>query len=114
MELVRLLLLRVEGEEEVDLSEYSEQQQGYHLHKMRDAGLVTCNVIQDVMGEYHVSPAILNHAELTWEGHDFLDVARSQTIWKKAMTKVKATTGTVTFDVLKALLTALAKEGLGI
>jgi hypothetical protein len=51
---------------------------------------------------------------LTWEGHDFLDAARSETIWKKVMNKVKDSTGTVAFEVLKALLIAASKEKFGL
>ena len=43
---------------------------------------------------------------LTWQGHEFLDAARNDTIWRKAKKKVLETTGGLAFDVLKAALLA--------
>lgn len=40
MDLVRLLLLQVEGEEAPDLSAYTNEQQIYHKALLIDAGLV--------------------------------------------------------------------------
>lgn len=49
---------------------------------------------------------------LTWEGHDFLDKARNEKIWKKALAKFSNIGVTATIDLLKELLTSLIKEEL--
>lgn len=51
---------------------------------------------------------------LTWEGHEFLDEARSDTVWERAREKAGGTFQTVSLEVLKALLQTTARELLGI
>ena len=51
---------------------------------------------------------------LTWEGHDFLDSMKDQSIWDKAKKNVLAPAGGVAFSVLKEWLLAEAKRRLGL
>jgi len=51
---------------------------------------------------------------LTWEGHNFLDAAREESRWKKAMTVIKDKAGTVSFEIVKQVLVSMAKEQLGL
>ena len=37
---------------------------------------------------------------LTWQGHEFLDAARDDIIWRKAKDKVLGAAGGLTFDLL--------------
>jgi hypothetical protein len=41
---------------------------------------------------------------LTYAGHEFLDSARSDTVWNKAKEKLLSTSGTITLEALKVLL----------
>lgn len=50
---------------------------------------------------------------LTMAGHDFLDAARNEKIWKKAMKTVGEKGGAVTLGVLTQLLGALVKHEFG-
>ena len=110
MDLIRLILLNVEGEEEIDLSLYTQEKIGYHSWLLSDAGLVEGQDITG-LGDGHPEAII---TWLNWEGHDFLDAARDDTTWNKAQTTIQEKVGTVTFDMLKALLVALTKEQLGL
>lgn len=49
---------------------------------------------------------------LTWTGHDFLDAARSDTVWKKARESVLKPGMSFTFDLLKEWLKAEITQGL--
>ena len=51
---------------------------------------------------------------LTWAGHDFAEAARDETRWKNVMKTVKEKGGSVTIDVLKALLTKLMEASFGL
>ena len=51
---------------------------------------------------------------LTWEGHDFLDAARDDTIWKKAMKRFMQPTAAFTFGLLLEYLKKEAKAKLGL
>lgn len=51
---------------------------------------------------------------LTWEGHDFLDAAKEETLWRKAFEIVKDKGGVMTFSVLTDLLKKLASAAAGL
>ena len=51
---------------------------------------------------------------LSWSGHDFLQVAKEDTLWNKAFAIVKEKGGAMTFDVLKGLLTKIALHQAGL
>jgi hypothetical protein len=110
MNLVRSILISLEGEEEDDLTEFTQEQIGYHNYLVMSSGLAYGVDMSSKADKY--PSAILT--SLTWEGHDFLDAARNETTWKKVMYKIKDSTGTVAFEVLKALLIAASKEKFGL
>jgi hypothetical protein len=110
LDLIRLLLLELEGEEEVDLSEYTEEQQGYHKYLIVDADLAEG---ADMSSPSDLHPSALLHW-LNWAGHDFLDAARSEPIWKSVKQKLAKVGGSAAFEVVKALLIAVAKEQVGL
>jgi len=74
----------------------------YHLRLLIEARLIDA-IDRNTTGE---DSFIVRR--LTWEGHDFLDAARDEPTWKQAKAVVAKETGTLSFDVLKALLINLA------
>ena len=113
MELVRKILINLESDEEAGSlvgNEYTEQQVGYHCWLIIDAGLaegsdVSCN---DGLG----SQGLLYG--LNWAGHEFLDASRDPKRWSRAMEMVKEAGGAVTFAGIKALLTVLMEQAIGV
>ena len=111
MDLIRLLLLEREGEEpKPDLSGYTEAQILYHTALLIEAKLVVGSIIEDTNGEIAATSTL----RLTWTGHEFLDAARNDTIWKKAGEKIKQSGVQVTVSLLEELLKKLLKESLGL
>lgn len=111
MDLIRLLLLETEGEEpRRDLSGYTDQQRNYHSALLIEAGLIKGIIQTDAKG----FPAAAVRIRLTWAGHEFLDAARNDTIWKKASEKIKQSGVQVTISLLEELLKKLLKESLGL
>jgi hypothetical protein len=112
MELVRSILLKIEESPYEDkvirnfgLEGQSAEKVNYHLGIMREAGLIVCmEVKSDQTG------SMFWPRKLTWEGHEFLDAARNETIWKRAWDQVKSKGGTVGLDVMKQLLVVEAKQ----
>jgi hypothetical protein len=51
---------------------------------------------------------------LTWAGHEFLDAARNNSVWNKAKSAIVEKGGAVSFEILKAYLTARGRELLGL
>jgi hypothetical protein len=116
MGLVRAILLTLAEHEQgyappnLEIPGYSEEQIGFHAYIMGQAGLLeTINMTPDTSR----TPLAMAVA-ITWRGYEFLEAARSDTVWKKAMTQfAKAGVG-VSFEVLKQVLLRAAKDQLGI
>jgi len=116
MELIRKILLAVEGSPggwalaELKINGYTEAQTWYHKYLLVDAGLaigVDMAVDQSPAPEYVLR-------SLTWAGHEFLDAARDDTRWKRAMKLVEEKGGAVTLGVLQGLLVAAMKSALNL
>jgi hypothetical protein len=111
MNLIRLLLLQTEGEEPApDLSAYSDQQLLYHSALIIEAGLVHGEVRLGGAGQ----SLSTFRSRLTWAGHEFLDAARNDTIWKKAGEHIKNAGVDVTLSLLQEILKNLLKQALGL
>lgn len=78
-----------------------------HVQWMKDAGLIEARVIPYQEGN---TAAVV--FRLTWDGCDFLDAARSETLWAKAKESVINPSASWTFDILKEWLVAEIKNGL--
>lgn len=114
LDLIRLLLLELEGAEEVDLSEYPQDEINYNKYLIVDAGLATGQPLwgTGVDGKPGLIDAQLDW--LTWQGQEFLAAARNPEVWRKATGEVARKGLDVSLEVLKALLTAYLKGQLGL
>lgn len=112
MDLVRKILLEMEealptySPINVEIEAYTTQEIDYHLSLLKDAGLVA--------ESSHIHPGQTLPMRLTWQGHEFLDAARDDTNWQKAKNIVKEKGGSLTFDVIKALLIQIARQAVGL
>jgi len=98
----------VDGMPEVE--GYSQEDIGYHIHLMNQAGLV-------IASERNISPAKTPTAilrNLTWDGHDFLSASSDETIWSKAKTTIIKPSSGVAFDVLLEWLKMKCREKIGL
>lgn len=112
MDLIRLLLLRSEGDEEAKnrVEKYPVPERAYHVFLLKDAGLIEAEIVRD---ENDVpSGAVVG--DLTWQGHEFLDAMRDDTIWKKAKEKMVKPGISWTVSLLFEFLKAEAKKKLGL
>jgi hypothetical protein len=116
MELIRKILIQAEETDEETLATTWFGVEGYenaivaaHVELLKEAGLVDAMI----PGSDQAGPQLARIFRLTWSGHDFLDSARNQTVWKKAMSLIKDKVGTASFDLVKLVLLQLAKEHLG-
>lgn len=106
MDLVRLLLLQIEGEENIDLSSFTEQEQLYHLVLMEEAGMI---VAQFVEGDNGI-PEAARVERLTMAGHDFISSARNSAIWQKAKEYILKPGAAWTLSLLAEYLKAQAAQ----
>lgn len=77
-----------------------------HIELLVEAGLLKARLTRtdtDGVVEAYVE-------RLTWDGHEFLDAARNESVWNKAKVIIKEKVGTVSFEVLKTLLIKISKS----
>ena len=115
MDLVRKILLKIEASDgenvEPDIPDYPRDQVYLHVELMKEHGLVEALVIRDGDGP---QPKILacTVERMTWEGHDFLDTAREDSIWEQAKEQCLQATGGLSIELLKDCLLQTAKQSL--
>jgi len=112
MDLLRSILLELErqnydsGWAEISIPGRSEVEISYHVRLLADAELIEAIDLSNMDG------ICWRPRRMTYQGHEFLDAARNETLWAKAKDTVISTTGTLTVEALKITLAALIKKGL--
>jgi len=117
MDLVRSVLQRVEScndpsglHEQLDIEGYSQNEISYHIKLLNDARLLDAIDISEMGRDgFRWWPG-----SLTWDGQEFLNAAKDDSIWKKAKEKFMVPTMTVTFDLLLEYLKMKTKEKFGL
>lgn len=113
--LVRQILLKAESSlpgESIDsftCEEFDEATIIEHIEIMIESKLLDGDVNKTQAG----SSGFLLH-KITWEGHNFLENARNDTIWKKVMAQAKEKGTSTSFVVLNGLLTKAAQKYVGL
>ncbi len=79
-----------------------------HVIWMEEAGLIKA-IVSEYLGDHPPHAAVLR---LTWDGCEFADAVRSDTLWKKAKDKVLIPSTSWTFGVLLDWIKAEIREGL--
>lgn len=85
------------------VDDYDHEVVKYHFAIMKENGLIEGT---DYVGATRVVDFALR---LTWTGHEFLEAARNDTVWKKAKDTLLQRAGGLVFEVLKVLLLETAK-----
>ena len=109
MDIVRDILLAIEKQhkspsdilQKIEVKDYSEGDVIYHLELMINADLVRGNIRQ------FLGPGLPHYTVhgLTWDGHEFLDSSRSQTIWTKTMDEVRKQGVGLNFKIIQSVMT---------
>lgn len=117
MDLVRLILLKIEEEyrttaiQNLSVDGYDMATIAYHCMIMNEAGLISSYkplYADNDIYSFGVGP-------LTWEGNDYLDKVRDNSIWKKTKDILTKKGLPLIFDTIKVVSTAFitaAVEGL--
>ncbi len=109
MDLIRKILFALvekphtDEHHKIEIEGFSEEDISYHVKLLAEAGL-----IEAVNYSKH-SRSRWRPVSLTWEGHDFLEAAKNETIWNKAKAVITEKGSGLVFDVLKATLIQLIK-----
>lgn len=115
-ELVREILLRVEASQEspltidgLGITDYDRAEIGYHLQLLEEAGYIVAGF---AYGDNVVQEALVDR--LTWDGHEFLDAIRNETVWAETKSTVAAAVGSASLEVVKAVATAVSLKMMGL
>jgi hypothetical protein len=114
MELVRKILLAIAANERpldsvmVRIAGYTPEQVGEHIRQLHEARLLDGNAM---MGPDR-RPR-WNELRLTWWGHDFVDCARNDTIWRTASEALGPGNGAASLDQWRKALVESAYLILG-
>ena len=113
MDLARDILFAIEQNEDVPLGWIdlnipgrSSEEVAYHVLILAEAGLIEAHPLSTHSG-FDYRPK-----RLTWQGHEFLDTARSNTLWERAKKETLKQTGGLSLDLLKAALLHFGKQAL--
>jgi hypothetical protein len=120
LDLVRLILLKLEEhddglsyDDEV-FSDYEKSVVVAHFKLMKEAGLIEAGFFSADGDPYWIGEAV----RITWDGYDYLNSIRDDSVWRKVRDVVKSEVGSASFDTIKnvasSLTTALLAKALGI
>ena len=108
MDLVRLILLEIEKKYvstaifDLNIEGYDMATVAYHCKIMHEAGLLS-----DYKAQYADDTiCFFFFFSLTWEGNDYLDKVRDNTIWKKTKDVITQKGLPLVFDTIKTISTA--------
>src|SRR5687768_4524948 len=110
MELIRKILLAAEEGKGIkkglrpEIDGYEDEVVQSHVGLLRQKGLVNAIDASSLDGEAYIITG------LTWEGHDFIEAARNETVWRKAVQVVMEKGGGITLEVMKELLKKLLSQ----
>ena len=110
MDLCRDILFKVEAGDgllvEVSHNDFKNVSQDHffeHVRLLGEANLLDVSAMS--MGEGQ-------SLRLTWDGHEFLDLARSDTVWRKALQGIGKQGVGPAFEILREFLPDLIRQGL--
>jgi hypothetical protein len=112
-DLIRALLLFFENRVEHSHVEvpriegYEDETILYHLVLMYQAGLLACEPIRSSTSDRIIKVIPF---DLTWDGHEFLDKIRSETVWRRILGTIKGKGGSLAFAVINRLATDFAVQ----
>lgn len=92
---------------------YPRELVAYHFAIMREGGLIAATIQPGDDDPYYLAYAV----RMTWDGNDYLDSIRSESVWGKVKKALGEVAGSASLDTVKSIATMitveLAKKRLG-
>jgi len=113
LDLAREILLKLEENPSpawiiISIDGYSGVEISYHIEKLYEGGYVNAiNTTSSDGFDYRVK-------SMTYQGHQFLDLARDRTMWEQAKKLIKEKGLEITIEIISKVLEGLAKSALGL
>jgi hypothetical protein len=102
----RLLFLLEEQDDNKELKipeELNRNGAVYHLNLLEQAGYTKNKIL------YADDNPMWIYSSITWDGHEFLDSIRNETVWTKVKDIVKEKGGGISMEVLKTLAVKISE-----
>lgn len=114
MDLCRLILFKIEDEyksttlSNLQIDGYDIEIIAYHCDLLFEAGLIKSYKPTYASDKIY----FFSVGALTWEGHDFLDKIRENTMWNRTKNRIKENALPMTLEVIKTIATSLINDQL--
>lgn len=111
MELVRQVLIALEEDAHVvpSIDGYTDTEVMYQIKILANGGFLEAEDATANSRDYYFVVE-----SLTWEGHEFLEAIRSQTIWDRTKEMIKEKGGSLPVEIVKTLAIEAAKKYVGL
>lgn len=109
MDLIRKILLELESSSESwaeRLDGYEKQEIYHHAYLLIQAGLAEGNIFSSS------PPPQADLFNLTWQGHEFIDSVRNESVWRKTREYIKEKGGSATFNLITQVASLFIKSQL--
>lgn len=111
MELVRKILKKTEAADEplqspIEVDGYDQNVIDYHIVLLQEADFLNASWYEHLDG----TPQVALVKKLTWQGHEFLDAARNESVWKKARQVTKDKGVDIPFNIFQSLLETILRS----
>ncbi len=116
MDLCRLILFKIEDEykstalSHLQIDGYDIEIIAYHCDLLFEAGLIKSYKPTYASDKIY----FFSVGALTWEGHDFLDKIRENTMWNRTKNRIKENALPMTLEVIKTIATSLINDQLSV
>ena len=116
MDLCRLILFKIEDEykstalSNLQIDGYDIEIIAYHCDLLFEAGLIKSYKPTYASDKIY----FFSVGALTWEGHDFLDKIRENTMWNRTKNSIKENALPMTLEVIKTIATSLINDQLSV
>ena len=114
-ELIRALLFNFEQKENGNLvetpeiPEYNQSTINYHCRLLFDAGFLRCEPIRSSTSDRVIRVIC---SELTWDGHEFLERIKSDTVWRNIKNYAGEKGLALTFSVVTGITQKFISEAM--
>ncbi len=112
MELIRKILFKIEemvdntAKYNIKIDGYTMDQIAYHCAILYEGGYVFNYKVQYSDNKVHYFEV----GRLTWEGHEFLDKIREESIWNDTKNAIKEKGLPLVFDIVKSMSTGIITQ----
>jgi hypothetical protein len=115
LDLVRQILLQIEAlpagpAAQYRMSEIEDPVLLAHLELLIDAGLVNGKIARS----HGARGDVISVTGLTWQGHEWIEMVRSQSVWNETKSAVLEQGGALTFELTSAVAAKLLRVRLGL